>query len=93
MNWKAERSCSILNGPVQAENKALCKPASIDEVMRTIRNVKKGSAPGTDGVQYNVLKVLPPAGIRLVWGITNAVIQSGHKPADFKKGEIMPILK
>ena len=43
---------------LKANNDVLLKPITQDEVQKTIRNAKKDSAPGPDGITLEALKVL-----------------------------------
>jgi acyl-CoA thioesterase len=78
--------------------KAACALATTTDIHRIITRAKTGGAPGLDGIQYGVLKLLlrtPGGGTLLIMltNITNTVLRSPALPEPLGKSEIVYFYK
>lgn len=72
---------------------ALCAPISMTETVRKIFGAGNGSAPGADGIPYEVLKALPDCTIRVINKIHNAMLERGWCPEVFRSGDVFLLAK
>jgi hypothetical protein len=63
------------------------------EVRAVVKNINPKKSPGYDLITGKVLEKLPVVGIQYLTQIFNAVILTGHLPAQWKVAQIILILK
>lgn len=68
-------------------------PISMRELNTTLEEIHLGSAPGPDHIHCESLVHLPPLVKRKVLRLFNRSLISGHVPAQWKEGKIIPLLK
>lgn len=69
------------------------KPARPAEVHRVLSNLKIKKAPGYDLITPLMLKRLPRKAVVLLTTIINAILRTGHYPAQWKIAQILMIAK
>jgi exonuclease III/ribonuclease HI len=63
------------------------------ELFNAIINGTRNSAPGRDGIQNSVVKLMPMNWRKFLHGIVSTIIVTRHIPVDLKIGEIVPLFK
>eukprot|EP01060_Flectonema_neradi_P017713 TRINITY_DN2455_c0_g1_i6.p1 TRINITY_DN2455_c0_g1~~TRINITY_DN2455_c0_g1_i6.p1 ORF type:complete len:1291 (+),score=92.88 TRINITY_DN2455_c0_g1_i6:504-4376(+) len=71
----------------------ICSPLRMIELKRAIKLLKKGKAPGPDGIHGVIIKNLTDKGMEVLLEIMNESWMSALVPQSWKEGRIKPILK
>ena len=66
---------------------------TLEELQTAIFKLKKGKAPGPDGVQNELFLLLDDDNIRLLLDFYNAIWEKGEVPADWKEAIVVSIYK
>lgn len=66
-----------------ADNTPFCSPISPGEVLAAVQKIKRGSAPGPDGIGRGALLAWDPKGLKLA-GAFNAILYTGKVPKCLK---------
>ena len=69
------------------------EPPSLEEVMKAIKKMSSGKAPGIDNIHAEMLKVEPEEAARRLKKILDKVWKEEEVPNDWKKGVIMKLPK
>jgi hypothetical protein len=64
-----------------------------EQVHETIRGLKVGKAPGSNGITKRALKHLPNRALYILFLILNAVLCTHHFPPVWKHARVISILK
>jgi len=73
--------------------KHLNEPFAIHELRRSLREVKKHSAPGADRISYEMLQKLPKCSIKAVLKLFNQIWISDDFPVSWRHSIVLPVLK
>ena len=71
----------------------ICAPLTAGELDATLEKLPLKKAPGPDGMCYEFLKQLGPAGRRVLLSILDTSWRTGEVPAVWRRAEIIPLLK
>ena len=66
---------------------------SMDEILTQLRRCKNKSAPGSDGLNYLILKKLPPNILQHITKIFNKAFRIGYFPQSWKRANIIMLPK
>lgn len=66
---------------------------TIEEIRETIKNLKKGKAPGQDGITNEAWKKGGYILEKELWGVLNDIGNGGEVPEEWKTGIVRPIYK
>jgi len=66
---------------------------SFSELRRAIRETKKHSAPGDDGISYEMLQHLSKRSTKILLELYNRVWSEGKMPQDWRHSIVKPVLK
>ena len=69
------------------------EPASVEEVSRTINNLKPKNSSGYDDISNKLLKILHPVITHPLTNIINMSLQEGIFPDDMKQADTIPLYK
>ena len=69
------------------------EPASVEEVSRTINNLKPKNSSGYDDISNKLLEMLHPVIIHPLTNIINMSLQEGIFPNDMKQADTVPLYK
>ena len=69
------------------------EPASVEEVSRTINNLKPKNSSGYDDISNKLLKILHPVITHPLTNIINMSLQEGIFPNDMKQTDTLPLYK
>eukprot|EP01064_Diplonema_japonicum_P031649 TRINITY_DN5720_c2_g2_i3.p1 TRINITY_DN5720_c2_g2~~TRINITY_DN5720_c2_g2_i3.p1 ORF type:complete len:659 (+),score=146.06 TRINITY_DN5720_c2_g2_i3:2197-4173(+) len=64
-----------------------------DELDSVLRRLKKGKAPGPDGIYNEMLKYLGPVAREVQLLLYNSSLQTGVVPAEWRRSSIIPLMK
>lgn len=70
----------------------LADPISMDELKKAIM-YNKNSAPGRDGITYEIIYNLPKCGHTVLLELFNEFLREGRIPEDWREFQIRPIIK
>ncbi|MFG1588221.1 hypothetical protein ACDT12_13090 [Staphylococcus aureus] len=76
----------------EEDDSPLSDPISTEEVINVLRKGRK-SAPGEDGIQYEMLRNLPPSSLNSLISLYNQSWFAGVLPSAWKTATVVPILK
>ena len=79
--------------PEEGDTSPLVTPPTVEEVANHLRNSKTNSAPGQDGVGYNLLKKVPPSYLAYITKFYGACIRIGYFPKAWKHAKIIMVPK
>jgi hypothetical protein len=68
-------------------------PISMTETMRKIFQASNRSAPGIDGIPYEVLKIFPDCILRIINKIQNIMVEKAWCPDTFTTGDVFLLAK
>ena len=68
-------------------------PFSEHELKRALRQSKKDTSPGEDGIPYECLKQLPGTGQRTLLKLYNMAWEIGQIPQAWKHAIVLPVAK
>ncbi|KAK6749134.1 hypothetical protein RB195_001625 [Necator americanus] len=78
------------NGPTYAVNE---EPPTVSEVLVCIQKMKNGKSGGDDGISTEMLKYLPPSGIRGMTKIIRSIWIDERMPDSWRHAIIIPLHK
>jgi len=83
-SWDKEMMKSIEN---------MNKTITIGEVKKAIAKCARNTAPGNDGITYEVLQAMPDAAVHELTSIYNKMLRSHTMPPQWKDGEVSMLYK
>jgi len=81
------------DAPLSDRNKHMNIPFSEHELKRALRQSKKDTSPGEDGIPYECLKQLPGTGQRTLLKLYNMTWEKGQIPQTWKHAIVFPVAK
>ena len=79
--------------PEEGDDSPLITPPTVDEVADHLRNCRTNSAPGQDGIGYNLLKKVPPSYLAYITKFFAACIRIGYFPKAWKHAKTIMVPK
>lgn len=86
-------SCDLSDVEPAAPRDHFNDPFTTEDVQHTIRKLKLGKAPGTDGVTNRVIKAAPEALTIILAELLNLCIKLGRWPSQWKKANTIILKK
>lgn len=88
--WAQEALITVDN----IDDQDLNKNITVEEVRRAIRGIRnKNSSPGTDGIEYIMIKLLPDNYTNIITDIFNEILMQGYIPEEWRQYQVIFIDK
>ena len=79
--------------PEEGDSSELLKDITVDEIKDTLKLCKNKSSPGTDTVNYQILKKLPDAFLLIIAALFTCCFKTGYFPDKWKCAKTIMIAK
>ena len=83
--WDSNVECNVKEGPSCTIGR--------DEVVKALKQMRDGKAPGLSGVASELMKAAGDVGIEWLTDLCDKIIQERKIPEDWKKSVIVPVYK